>query len=240
MLDRITKLQKKPTTILLLLANLVPIIGVLFFDWDIFQIMILYWFESAIVGFYTICKMIVIGAVRKEVTFKKTKDPIAGQTVKGVGVLLGMLFMAAFFCLHYGMFMYGHLTFIFAIFGQEGPLATTSDLISWQLVYNSLISVWVAIAVLFISHGVSFLKNFIGQKEYEKVNPAFIMFTPYKRIILMHLTLIFGGMLVMFLKLPIAGLVLMIVLKVLFDTNAHIREHLFRRIKKGTVPSFKI
>lgn len=235
MVEKFFQLQKKPTTILLIFANLVPIIGILFFNWEVFQIMLLYWFESAIIGFYTICKMVVIGVLRKEITFKKKNDPSGNQTVRGAGVLFSLLFLAAFFCFHYGMFMYVHLNFVFAIFGSEGPLTTTTEPMSLQLIYSLLTGVWVAMAVLFISHGISFLKNFIGNKEYERVNTTFIMFSPYKRIILMHLTLIFGGMLVMFFKLPVVGLILMIALKVFFDMNAHIKEHVFKKMEREFV-----
>ncbi len=44
-----------------------------------------------------------------------------------------------------------------------------------------------------------------------------IMLSPYGRIIILHVTLIFGGMLVMALDTPVAGLVFLIVLKTAFD-----------------------
>lgn len=69
-------------------------------------------------------------------------------------------------------------------------------------------------------------KNFIANKEYERVKPQYMMFAPYKRILVMQLTLIFSGMLVVILKLPIIGLVFMIALKILFDLRAHLAEHL--------------
>jgi len=36
----------------LILSNLVPLFGVLFFGWSISTILILYWSENAIIGFY--------------------------------------------------------------------------------------------------------------------------------------------------------------------------------------------
>jgi hypothetical protein len=41
----------------LILANLVPLAGVLFWDWDIFNIVVLYWFENVIIGGINILKM---------------------------------------------------------------------------------------------------------------------------------------------------------------------------------------
>ena len=42
----------------MLLANIPPIIGVLFFDWDPFAVVSLYWAETLIIGFYAILKII--------------------------------------------------------------------------------------------------------------------------------------------------------------------------------------
>jgi hypothetical protein len=50
------------------------------------------------------------------------------------------------------------------------------------------------------------------------------MSEPYKRIIVMHLTIIFGGFLVMMLDNKLPALVLMIVLKVGVDLRAHLGE----------------
>jgi len=41
----------------LILSNLIPLIGVLFFGWDVSTILILYWSENVIIGFYNIFKM---------------------------------------------------------------------------------------------------------------------------------------------------------------------------------------
>ena len=51
------------------------------------------------------------------------------------------------------------------------------------------------------------------------------MTAPYKRIFVMHLTIIFGGWLVMLLKTPVQALVLLIALKTYVDFRAHVREH---------------
>ena len=62
---------------LLVAVNLIPIAGVLWLDWDLASIIILYWLENLVIGFYTLLKMLHL-------------QGLAG------------LFPAAFFCLHYG------------------------------------------------------------------------------------------------------------------------------------------
>jgi len=51
------------------------------------------------------------------------------------------------------------------------------------------------------------------------------MAAPYKRIVIMHLTVIFGGWLVMALHSALPALVLLILLKAGTDLRAHRREH---------------
>jgi len=44
--------------ILLVVSNLVPLAGVLFWDWDVGSIVMLYWSENVILGVYILVKMI--------------------------------------------------------------------------------------------------------------------------------------------------------------------------------------
>ena len=45
----------------------------------------------------------------------------------------------------------------------------------------------------FLSHGVSFSYNFVGKQDFLRTEPEGQMMAPYKRIALMHFTLLFGG-----------------------------------------------
>ena len=41
----------------LIIANLVPLVGVLWFGWDVWGILIIYWLENGIVGLFNVLKM---------------------------------------------------------------------------------------------------------------------------------------------------------------------------------------
>ena len=77
----------------LIAANLIPLAGVLIAGWDIAEIMLLFWGESAIVGYYNLLKMGKVGG-------------------------WSLLFYGPFFVGHYGAFMVVHLLFIYALFGS--------------------------------------------------------------------------------------------------------------------------
>ncbi len=48
----------KPSFVVLTLANLIPIAGVLWLDWAVVDILLLYWTESVIIGVINVLRMI--------------------------------------------------------------------------------------------------------------------------------------------------------------------------------------
>ena len=186
-----------PSALILIAANLVPVIGALFWDWNLGQVLVLYWAESAIIGFYNLCKIIVIG--------------------KYMAILAGPFFLS-----HFGAFMAVHFLFLYTLF-IKGPEGWNSG--------SSLVEVWAmfralapALIALFLSHGYSFLVNFIGRKEYASRTIQTQMSEPYGRIIFMHLVIIFGGGLALVLGEPTPVLIIVIALKIWFDLRAHRKQ----------------
>ena len=187
-----------PSTLALIAANLVPLAGTVFLGWRLSDVMVLYWAESAIVGFYNVCKMAVIG--------------------KWAVLAAGPFFMG-----HFGGFMAIHFLFIYTLFVQGvGNSDGGGDLSEVSALFMSL---WPALLALFVSHGLSFFTNFMGKKEYLHKTISKQMSEPYTRIIFMHLVLIFGGGLSLVLGEPAPVILGVIVLKIIFDVRAHLKEH---------------
>ena len=191
-----------PSTLALIIANLVPVAGTLFLGWNLSHVMVIYWAESAVIGFFTLCKIVVIGR-------------------------WGALLAGPFFVGHFGGFMAVHFLFIYTIFvkGLDGMNDGADDLGEVALVF---IALWPALAILFASHAFSFFNNFLGRQEYRGKTIKDQMSEPYNRIIFMHLVLILGGGLTLILGGAIPVLVLVIGLKIYFDVKAHIKEHRVR------------
>jgi hypothetical protein len=131
------------------------------------------------------------------------------------------LFAGPFFIGHYGAFMVVHLLFIYALF-QDGMDNRDS---SAAEVFADFAILWPALLALFISHGISYVQNFIGRREYRGRQIRDQMGEPYKRIIVMHVTIIFGGMLTMMLGTLLPALAMLILLKTAVDLKAHLAEH---------------
>lgn len=187
-----------PSGLALIGANLVPLIGVLFFRWDLASVMVLFWAESAVIGFYTVLKMAIVG--------------------KFVA-----LFAAPFFVGHFGGFMAMHFLFIYLFFVRG--LASGPDPGVREALRGVFIPIWPSLAALLISHGVSFFSNFVQRREYAGTTITALMKAPYNRVIVMQLTLIFGGWIILLLKSQVGVLALLVLLKTALDFTAHRKEH---------------
>lgn len=207
----------------LILVNLIPLIGVIWFKWDAASIVLLYWAENIIIGGYNILKMAIA----------KTEHP---------GGHLGKLFIIPFFCLHYGGFCAGHGFFLVMFFkiGNTNGMSGIFPDASWfgpfiflQLLLSVISYLWInmpagmgwPLLALLISHGVSFFKNFIRNGEYLNTSVKTLMGQPYKRIVLLHIAIIVGGFLVMTFGSPVPLLILLIFIKICIDIYLHHKSH---------------
>jgi len=78
---------------------------------------------------------------------------------------------------------------------------------------------------LVLSHGTSFARNWLAAGERDGRSPSSLMRDPYGRVAVLHVTLLVAGFAVMALGAPIAALAFMVVLKIVLDAAAHLREH---------------
>ena len=74
-------------------------------------------------------------------------------------------------------------------------------------------AVLLAVVALAISHGLSYWFNYLGRGEYRRTSPAGQMFAPYGRLVVLHITIIVGGMAIAFTGAPAAALAILVVLK---------------------------
>jgi hypothetical protein len=215
-------LQKPSLSIqALTVANLLPLFGVVFLGWDAAAIVLLYWIENLIVGSINILRMILVKV-----------ESTAGQFQK--------LFMIPFFCVHFGGFCAVHGFFLLAFFkiGSGWDAFSPKDpwmgpLIFLQLLYSVVMQLWQSrppglewpVLGLAVSHGISFVKNFLWGQEYLSLKINQIMMRPYKRIVLMHVAIIAGGVLVMKMGSPVGLLCVLIFLKIGMDIWLHVKSH---------------
>ncbi len=189
----------RPSTIATLIAlNALPIYGVLSWGWQSFDLIFLYWLENLIIGALNILRMLV-RPYRHGLDFAMP------------------LFFAPFFTLHYGMFCLVHGVFVFSLFGQDRfDSQGLTDVLQhiWPVLQGNHL-LWAAICLLL-------LQVFDWLRDITKNGPGFdnvkaLMMAPYRRIVVLHITLIVSGFALAALDEPVVGLMILILLKTAFD-----------------------
>jgi uncharacterized protein DUF6498 len=192
-----------PSLFVLLLANAFPIAGVLWLGWTVFPLVLLYWLENVVVGGFNVVRLLLA----------QPREP---------AYWVGKLFLIPFFVVHFGGFTYIHGVLVVALFGPKGtrpfdlletvPPAIRANHLGW------------AVASLVVSHGLSLYWNYLGNGEYQRASLNALMTQPYSRVVVLHLTVLFGGWIVMALGSPLPALVLLAVVKTAADLASHKAE----------------
>lgn len=259
-LDRLFDLYRRTassrTALGLVAANAIPLVGVLFFGWSLWTLLVLYWAENGIVGFWTIPRILFAqGSLAPAGLLRgRSVTPAARAALDSLSSSFGALprvFMTVFFLFHYGIFWIGHGFFVFLLprffgagtadpgtgipgtpsapFGDPtgGAVLRPDALTSGASSFGEI--VWSAVAVgaiaLFLSHGWSFLADYVGRGEFRTTSPSAAMSAPYGRVVVLHLTIIFGAFLIAAFGAPIGALLVLVAGKTLLDLSLHLREH---------------
>jgi hypothetical protein len=106
-----------------LLVNAIPLIGVIWFGWSVFEVLLLYWFENVAIG--------VAHAARMAISTRTNAAATGWATT-------------VFFMLHYGLFTFVHGVFVLVFFGivagglaEIGPgfLGPVLAISGWQVAF---------------------------------------------------------------------------------------------------------
>ena len=229
-----------PSSLVLLAVNLVPLVGVLRWGWDAFLLLMLYWMESAIIAFWTIARIATLppGAIGPlYVNGRPTNSPAA---------------LTGFFVVFLGMFMGGHLLFLWVIFsGDWGRrIHGLRDFYAQIVVASGL---WGPLLLLFASRGFSFLfhalkpdvilaiERFIPVPGLPRppdpgaVDAGSIIGAVLGRIALMQVAIIFGGMIAIGFGAH-GPLVILIILKTIIDLLLHAAVDMRHRTRVAAAP----
>jgi hypothetical protein len=194
----------QPQSWLIIAGNVLPLLGAIWLGWDASTLVVLYWIETAIIGFWVIIQ-ILFGPAHAVPRFEGRN----GTGSMGGATLSGRLFLSVFLVFHAGIFMFVHMMFLSALL----PGAWNQHLgspVSFLTGFVIQSGVWLPLLGLFLVRGtiaVSDIRNGTGGHH--------VIISFYARIVLMQLTIILGG----FLALAVGG-TFMLALLVLFKTMA--------------------
>lgn len=203
---------------LLLLANAIPLGGVLFWQWDTTLVLALFWIENLIIGAFNLLKMAWTGVLNKQ---------------------RQAIFLCCFFVLHYGAFCIGHGLLLTDLLELEMSVESVLGIESSGLpgfflegvavfvyfVRNLAPAIWMGMIALLLSHLGSFIEHFIlrGEMFNNKLND--LMIKPYQQIMVMHAGLIIGAFVLQRLGSPVWLLAVLVVLKIAVDFIQFRKRH---------------
>jgi len=189
----------------LVVGNLIPLVGVLVLGWEVGLVLGLYWIENGIVGIINCAKMALAQGDGPDGNARKTTQ-------------------IPYFIVHYGLFWFVHGIFVGVIAAIGSPAAFNGGGFGLSGTSADPLAVLVAVVGLSVSHLVSFWVDFIGKGEYRTVTVAQQMQAPYGRMVVLHLAIVFGGLVVALLGSPTGPVVVLVLGKTALDLNYHLRD----------------
>jgi ribosomal protein L37AE/L43A len=203
--DRVPRVATDRSVWLLLAANVAALVIALVGQWNTTLLMAAYWAQSVIIGGSNVFRILALDRFSTE-GLKMNDRPVDPTPATKRQV-------AGFFALHYGIFHAAYLAFLLA----ETKAGLLFD--GWF---------WLCTAAFGANHLWSYRYNRALDREGTP-NLGTLMFTPYLRVIPMHLTIVLGGLFVN----SGFGLLLFGGLKTLADVAMHLVEHAQLRKVRG-------
>jgi hypothetical protein len=212
--------------IALVLANLFVALQTVRHEWVYYETLLIYWTEVAVLGGYNVLRMLVVGVFGAEPlgSWAARWVDLGSRLNRFIYTVIGI----GFFLLKFGAFAFGVGLFVLlspALFTPQGESAGVS-------IHRALVAagpgLFFATGTICLSHGISFVGNFLIGREYDRTNLASLFLLPYARMSLVAAVLLAG--IAATRQIPsLAGstafAVVMVLLKLLADAITHILEH---------------
>lgn len=191
------------SVVVLLLTNLFTIILALYRQWDVGELMWIYWGQSVVIGYFNVHRILDLRrfSTRGFRINKRAVEPTR-KTQRETAV---------FFAVHYGFFHFAYLVFLLSETGVGAGLPWTG--------------IAACIFAFYLNHRFSYRYN--RERERGRVpNIGSIMFFPYVRILPMHLMIAAWSQ---FAGNTTVTLVIFLLLKTAADVAMHVIEHAMAR-----------
>jgi hypothetical protein len=200
--------------LIMLLVNAVPIVGVLRFEWSAINVLVLYWFENILIAVFTCVRI----AVHRSLTRKRgywrggqIGVQVNGQTLKS-GLLGEYAMMAFTFTFAHGIFV-GVIAMILSQNYPDQPMWQ----VSFAQVGRGVLAITVMLGVELIADLFTIRsRSFAWMRGYVEARMG--------RVIVLHLTIIFGMMAMAATKSPLGILYVLIGLKTLADLGGVVSQ----------------
>jgi hypothetical protein len=174
----------------LIAANLFVALQTLRHEWGYYETMLIYWVEVMILGGFNVLRLTIVGVFGDE--------PLGSWAARWVD-LGSRLNRLAFTVIGIGFFIikFGGFALVIGLFVLLLPALLTPEGENGAVsVHRALGAVGpgllFAAAVLGLSHAVSFVRDFVIGREYQRLTIMSLAFLPYARMTLVGVVLLLG------------------------------------------------
>lgn len=181
----------------------------LYFHWSLFAVMLLFWLDTVAIG--------VLSAARARLAHLERGFPSGRPTPEWRTRYVAKCLFGFFF------FTAMHGIFVILLFGS----LELRQLGKWSMsipeyLAEVLLQPEIAAAVLatVASRGFDFYINYLRPRAYETAYVSDQMGAAFGRVVVLQLVIIVGGLLIAWLRTPVAALVLLVLLKTAGDLLA--------------------
>jgi hypothetical protein len=205
----------------------IPLAGTLWFDWSGEQILLLYWLENVLEGIFNLLRLALSQPVyENRADYLKANPwllqhyPVSSEDWQKARLLEvpaypGLkAFLVPLFFGHYGFFLLIHGFLIATLVGG----VPARDWWTFASTQWSTGMTW-SVASLFATHGWRFWTEDLQGRTHTRTCPFLAMVYPYRRLLVLHITLFLGGFALVSWSLPSSLAILLVLLKTGFDQN---------------------
>lgn len=198
----------------LLLANAVVVICYFLYDMTLFQLVMVYWCECLWIGIASALKLIIASMIG---------DPYENRWVSFSPGARVFLSCAVIFFASSGFFFLLGMTLMLILIANDSLVLSSPQ----DDALNQIGLVLGVSLVLLVGHAMSFVVNFLVDREYRVAKVGTLLALPYKRSLALLTVIALSVVVVMFTQVlasTTAFAVVVIFFKVLWDTALHLSE----------------
>jgi Family of unknown function (DUF6498) len=211
----------------LVVANLFVALQTFTRQWGYYETLLIYWTEVVVLGGYNVVRMLVVGVFGAA--------PLGSWAAGWVDLGSGLnRFVYTVIGIGFFVVKFGAFAFVVGVFVLLLPalLRLDNESGAGASIHRALVGagpgLLTATGALCLSHAVSLVRNFLLQREYDRVSLASLFFWPYARMSLVCGVLLLGiaiARLIPGLGRETAFALVMVLLKLVADAASHRLEH---------------
>jgi len=220
-------LRQYPSITGIVAVNLIPFVGVVWYEWEPFSVLFIYWIQTGIIGFFSFLKIKKVA----EFSVPERAIRVMAFTVRHTNRTVPVSKIIRDYVRVYWFGMITSLLFLifftwFASIDTFSFWALVSAPVAFGVATRESFGVIVIGTVLFLcNHSYSYFFNFVDKQEFLRSDIATQLSDPIDRVGMIWGALFITGTTLVFIPYLTTVVAVLVIFKTMFDIYAHLKEH---------------